>query len=83
MKTFVSSFDMLYSGHVEFLQRAAALRDQLNMALGSDRTVYELKGRPPANNEGFSRGALLHSAKRGLRAPGSDLQRLWLPRLRT
>jgi cytidyltransferase-like protein len=46
-KVFVSGcFDLLHSGHVEFLRRAAAYGD-LYVALGSDRTVYELKGRLP------------------------------------
>ena len=50
-KAFVSGcFDMLHSGHVEFLQRAAAYGD-LYVALGSDRTVFALKGRPPVNTE--------------------------------
>ncbi len=43
-------FDMLHAGHVEFFQRAAALGDKLYVALGSDRTVYDLKGRPPVNS---------------------------------
>lgn len=50
-KVFVSGcFDMLHSGHVEFLQRAAEY-GELIVALGSDRTVFELKGRPPVNSE--------------------------------
>jgi cytidyltransferase-like protein len=50
-KVFVSGcFDMLHSGHVEFLQRAAEY-GELTVALGSDRTVFELKGRPPINSE--------------------------------
>jgi cytidyltransferase-like protein len=50
-RVFVSGcFDMLHSGHVEFLQRAAAYGD-LYVALGSDRTVYELKGRIPVTEE--------------------------------
>jgi len=50
-KAFVSGcFDLLHSGHVEFFQAAARYGD-LYVALGSDRTVYELKGRPPVNNE--------------------------------
>ena len=50
-KVFVSGcFDLLHSGHVEFFQRAAAYGD-LNVALGSDQTVFELKGRPPVNSE--------------------------------
>ncbi|MCP4168133.1 MAG: adenylyltransferase/cytidyltransferase family protein [Chloroflexi bacterium] len=75
-------FDMLHCGHVEFFQRAA-LGDQLYVALGCDRTVYDLKGRPPTNSEGLSRGALLHGAKYGLCVPGPDLQRLRLSRLRS
>ncbi len=50
-KAFVSGcFDMLHSGHVEFLQRAAEYGD-LYVALGSDQTVFGLKGRPPVNSE--------------------------------
>jgi len=50
-RAFVSGcFDMLHSGHVEFLQRAAEY-GELTVALGADRTVFELKGRPPVNNE--------------------------------
>lgn len=50
-KVFISGcFDMLHSGHIEFFQRAAAYGD-LYVALGSDRTVYDLKGRAPVNHE--------------------------------
>jgi cytidyltransferase-like protein len=50
-KAFVSGcFDMLHSGHIAFLQEAAAYGD-LYVALGSDKTVYELKGRLPINTE--------------------------------
>jgi cytidyltransferase-like protein len=50
-KVFVSGcFDMLHSGHVAFFQAAAAYGD-LYVALGSDKTVYDLKGRLPINNE--------------------------------
>ena len=50
-KAFVSGcFDMLHSGHVAFFQAAAAY-GELHVALGSDRTVFELKGRPPVNTE--------------------------------
>lgn len=50
-KVFVSGcFDMLHSGHVEFFQEAAKYGD-LYVALGSDKTVYELKGRLPINSE--------------------------------
>ncbi len=43
-------FDMLHSGHIAFLKEAARYGD-LYVALGSDRTVYELKGRLPVNNQ--------------------------------
>lgn len=43
-------FDMLHSGHVEFFSRASEFGD-LYVALGSDKTVYDLKGRVPFNTE--------------------------------
>ncbi len=50
-KVFVSGcFDLLHSGHVAFLEEAAKYGD-LYVALGSDQTVYDLKGRPPVNNQ--------------------------------
>lgn len=50
-KVFVSGcFDLLHSGHVAFLKQAASYGD-LYVALGSDQTVYDLKGRAPVNNE--------------------------------
>lgn len=50
-KVFVSGcFDLLHSGHVAFLQEAARHGD-VYVALGSDKTVYDLKGRPPVNSE--------------------------------
>jgi cytidyltransferase-like protein len=50
-KVFVSGcYDMLHSGHVEFF-REAATYGELYVALGSDRTVFDLKGRLPVNNE--------------------------------
>lgn len=50
-KVFVSGcFDLLHSGHVAFLEEAAQYGD-LYVALGSDKTVYDLKGRVPVNNE--------------------------------
>lgn len=49
-KVFVSGcFDLLHSGHVAFLEEAARYGD-LYVALGSDKTVFELKGRVPVNN---------------------------------
>lgn len=41
---------MLHSGHIAFLKEAASYGD-LYVALGSDATVYDLKGRAPINNE--------------------------------
>jgi cytidyltransferase-like protein len=50
-KVFVSGcFDLLHSGHVAFLQEAARYGD-VYVALGSDATVYNLKGRVPVNNQ--------------------------------
>ncbi len=50
-KVFVSGcFDMLHSGHVAFFTEAAAYGD-VYVGLGSDETIYELKGRYPVNNQ--------------------------------
>ena len=50
-KVFVSGcFDMLHSGHIAFFREAASYGD-LYVALGSDKTVYELKGKRPVNSE--------------------------------
>lgn len=50
-KVFVSGcFDMLHSGHVEFLHEVAQYGD-VYVALGSDRTIFDLKGRPTFNSE--------------------------------
>jgi len=50
-KVFVSGcFDLLHSGHITFFQEAAQYGD-LYVAIGSDRTIYDLKGRPPVNSE--------------------------------
>lgn len=43
-------FDLLHSGHIAFLQEAATYGD-LYVAIGSDATVYNLKGRLPVNSE--------------------------------
>lgn len=43
-------FDLLHSGHIAFFQEAATYGD-LYVALGSDKTVYDLKGKTPVNNE--------------------------------
>ena len=50
-KVFVSGcFDMLHSGHVEFFREAAQYGD-VYVALGSDKTIFDLKGRITINNE--------------------------------
>jgi cytidyltransferase-like protein len=50
-KVFVSScFDMLHSGHIRFLEKAATFGD-VYLALGSDRTLTGLKGRAPVTTE--------------------------------
>jgi cytidyltransferase-like protein len=50
-KVFVSGcYDMLHSGHVAFFEEAATYGD-LYVGLGSDRTVYDLKGRRTINPE--------------------------------
>ncbi len=50
-KVFVTGcFDMLHSGHVAFLKEAAEYGD-VYVGLGSDETVYNLKGRYPVNNQ--------------------------------
>jgi len=43
-------YDLLHSGHVEFFRQAAQYGD-LYVAIGSDQTVYGLKGRRPVNSE--------------------------------
>ncbi len=48
---FVSGvFDILHSGHVAFLTEASQFGD-LHVGLGSDKTVYDLKGRKSINSE--------------------------------
>ena len=50
-KVFVSGcFDMFHSGHVRFLEEAAGYGD-VYVALGSDQTVRDLKGRAPVNTQ--------------------------------
>jgi cytidyltransferase-like protein len=44
-------FDMLHSGHVAFLNEAALHGDELYVAIGSDSTIEELKGRKTINSE--------------------------------
>ena len=48
---FVSGcYDLLHSGHVAFFNEAAQYGD-LYVGLGSDQTVFDLKGRKPVNTE--------------------------------
>jgi cytidyltransferase-like protein len=50
-KVFVSGcYDLLHSGHIAFFEEASQYGD-LYVALGSDKTVFELKGRAPVNTE--------------------------------
>jgi len=50
-KVFVSGcYDMLHSGHIAFFKEASAYGD-LYVAIGSDQTVFDLKGRTPINSE--------------------------------
>jgi len=50
-KVFVTGcFDLLHSGHVEFLKQAAEFGD-LYVGLGSDQTIKALKGRPTVYTE--------------------------------
>jgi cytidyltransferase-like protein len=43
-------FDLLHSGHIAFFKEASSYGD-LYVALGADKTIYELKGRLPVNSE--------------------------------
>lgn len=50
-KVFVSGcFDLMHSGHICFFEKAAAYGD-LYVAIGSDRTIWELKKRMPVCSE--------------------------------
>ena len=50
-KVFISGcFDLLHSGHIQFFQTASTYGD-LYVAIGGDKTVFDLKGRLPVNNE--------------------------------
>jgi cytidyltransferase-like protein len=50
-KVFVSGFfDLLHSGHIAFLEEAAKFGD-VYVAVGSDRTYFDLRGHTPVNTE--------------------------------
>ncbi len=62
MKVFVSGcFDLLHSGHIEFLKAAARLGD-VYIAVGADDTVKRLKNKTPVFNE-LERKSILESLK--------------------
>jgi len=47
-------FDILHAGHLDLLERAAALGDRLVVGINSDASVQRLKGpERPVNPEGF------------------------------
>jgi L-rhamnose mutarotase len=50
-KVFVTGcFDMLHSGHIEFLREASSFGD-LYVCIGSDANILKLKGRPTVNTQ--------------------------------
>jgi cytidyltransferase-like protein len=74
-KVFVSGcFDLLHSGHVRFLEKAAKHGD-VHVALGSDRTLMELKGRAPVATEAERKYMLeaIRHVKRCLISRGSGI----------
>lgn len=52
-------FDLLHRGHVEYLNYAASLGDQLVLALNSDRSVRALKGEGRPLNPAEDRAVVL------------------------
>ena len=76
-KVFVSGcFDMLHSGHVRFLEKAAGYGD-VHVAIGSDQTVRELKGRAPVNTEN-ERKYMLEAFRHVKRAPSAAAPASWI-----
>ena len=74
-KIFVSGcFDLMHSGHVAFLNEAAGYGD-VYVALGSDKTINELKGRETVNSEQERKYMLenLKSVKRCIINSGSGI----------
>jgi cytidyltransferase-like protein len=50
-KVFVSGcFDLLHSGHIAFLKEASRF-GKVYVSIGSDSTIYDLKGRYPVNSQ--------------------------------
>ena len=57
------TFDIVHRGHLEMLQYARSLGDEVLVAIDSDRRVRELKGRDrPVNNQ-IDRQFMLESIK--------------------
>lgn len=52
-------FDILHLGHVQYLEKAAALGDKLVIGLNTDRSVRQLKGSDRPLNREESRGLVL------------------------
>lgn len=52
-------FDILHVGHVNYLEQARSLGDYLVVALNSDRSVRELKGKNRPINDEKSRARVL------------------------
>lgn len=74
-KVFVSGcFDMLHSGHVAFLNEASGYGD-LYVGIGSDKTIFDLKGRATVNTESERKYMLeaLKSVKKCFINSGSGL----------
>jgi len=47
------TFDFLHQGHIDFLNQAKALGDELVVIVARDETVKRIKGFVPAHNEGL------------------------------
>ncbi len=74
-KVFVSGcFDILHSGHIAFFEEASSYGD-LYVALGSDQTVFKLKGKLPVNNqdERLFMASSVRSVKKAFVSQGSGM----------
>ena len=49
------TFDHLHPGHIDFLEQAKALGDELVVVVARDETVRRIKGFLPSHNEDFRR----------------------------
>ncbi|UII27839.1 D-glycero-beta-D-manno-heptose 1-phosphate adenylyltransferase [Fulvivirga maritima] len=52
-------FDILHLGHVDYLEKAAALGDKLIIAINTDASVKKLKGDERPLNDQYARARLL------------------------